>query len=77
MPHTARPVYRIPYDGMAYSSPDADFDALFDLDEDPACVHNLYDSAHDLRASSLARLRATMQAHQVPPEHFKRLGLNL
>ncbi len=76
MPHTDRPVYRVPYDGMAYSSPTADFDALFDLDQDPECHHNLYASAPALRDASLAQLVAMMRAIQVPQEHFKRLGLD-
>ena len=75
MPHTDRPVYRVPYDGMAYSSPTADFDALFDLDADPLCERNLYDSHAELRDGCLGQLVARMNSLQVPTEHYQRLGL--
>lgn len=76
MPHTERPVYRVPYDGMAYAGLDADFDALFDLDEDPDCRANLYDAGDPLGQSSVARLTAAMESLQVPIEHYVRLGLD-
>jgi arylsulfatase A-like enzyme len=75
MPHSNRPVYRVPYDGMAYSSKDADFDALFDLDQDADCRTNLYNSDPRLREQSIARLMAAMRSIGVPKEHYVRLGL--
>lgn len=75
MPHTDRPVYRVPSDGMAYSSVDADRNMLFDLDEDPDCMCDLWSSAPERRADALARLTAAMRELKVPREHFERLGL--
>jgi arylsulfatase A-like enzyme len=75
MPHTDRPVYRVPSDGMAYSTRNADFDALFDLAADPDCRHNLYNSASDVTEQYLRRLVAAMQWLEVPSEHYVRLGL--
>lgn len=75
MPHTDRPVYRIPYHGKAYGAVDADFDALFDLDADPDCQNNLYDISIKLRRQAITRLVEAMEAHQTPIEHFERLGL--
>lgn len=75
MPHTDRPVYRVPSDGMAYSSVDADRDMLFDLDEDPDCLRDLWNTAPDRRARALARLTEAMRELQVPLEHYERLGL--
>jgi arylsulfatase A-like enzyme len=75
MPHTDQPVYRIPSDGKAYGSVEADFDALFDLDQDPECQTNLYAANQTLRNESLQNLIRTMKEHQVPAEHFERLGL--
>lgn len=75
MPHTDRPVYRVPYDGIAYSSTDADWDALFDLDRDPDCRTNLYGTEEPLLQASIARLVAAMESLEVPEEHYVRLGL--
>jgi hypothetical protein len=60
---------------MAYSSKDADFDALFDLDQDADCRTNLYNSDPRLREQSIARLMAAMRSIGVPKEHYVRLGL--
>jgi arylsulfatase A-like enzyme len=76
LPHTERPVYRVPYDGMAYSSPDADFGMLYDLDRDPDCTANIYHRAPRLRETCVERLVDAMQRLQVPQEHYRRLGLD-
>lgn len=75
MPHTRRPVYRVPSDGMAYSGLHADFDALFDLKSDPDCANNLYSTEKNLRNKCIGRLVNTMKEMQVPEEHYERLGL--
>ena len=75
LPHTDRPVYRVPYDGLAYGSPDADYDLLYDLDRDPDCMANLYYRAPRLRKRCTERLVRAMECLQVPEEHFLRLGL--
>ena len=75
LPHTDRPVYRVPSDGMAYGGNEADFDALFDLRDDPACRNNLFDPSGEKTRAALAELVGAMKAHSVPKEHFKRLGL--
>ncbi len=77
LPHTDRPVYRVPSDGMAYSSVDADRDMLFDLEIDPDCTRNRYDDDEALRRRLLGRLTAAMKDIQIPDEHFRRLGLDL
>lgn len=75
MPHIDLPVYRIPADGLAYASADADTDALFDLAEDPACARNQWDQL-DQRHAALAMLQAQMRWHAVPQEHYQRLNLS-
>ena len=75
MPHTDQPVYRVPSDGKSYGSVEADFDALFDLDQDPDCQTNLYHTNQTRRGESLQSLIHTMREHQVPEEQFERLGL--
>ncbi len=75
LPHTDRPVYRVPSDGMAYSSKDADFDALFDMQLDPQCEHNLYFEDVEQREACTRRLIKYMHKIEVPHEHFERLGL--
>ncbi len=77
MPHTERPVYRVPSDGMAYAAPDADFDALFDLKRDPDCLTNLYATLPELRQKYLGELKVAMHTLSVPHEHFMRLGLGM
>jgi arylsulfatase A-like enzyme len=76
LPHTDRPVYRVPYDGLAYSSPDADLDALFDLDTDEDCQYNLFDTDLTRRNAAVERLVRSMASLQVPGEHYRRLGLD-
>jgi arylsulfatase A-like enzyme len=75
LPHTDRPVYRVPADGMSYTAPGSDRDALFDLTADPQCRENLYTADPPRRDACLARMVAAMRALQVPEEHFVRLGL--
>lgn len=75
LPHTDRPVYRIPSDGMAYAGAGTDFDALFDLDTDPQCTTNLWNTDLARRNEAIARLASAMQALNVPDEHFVRLGM--
>lgn len=75
MPHTDRSVYRVPSNGMAYSSNDADSDALFDLEQDTGCMTNLYETDQNLRTVCVRRLVQVMKNLQVPEEHFERLGL--
>ncbi len=75
MPHTERLVHRVPSDGMAYGNPAADIDGLFDLQSDPDCQNNLFVEDDSLRTKCLSRLKAMMQAYQVPDEHYERLGL--
>jgi arylsulfatase A-like enzyme len=75
MPHTDRPVYRVPSDGMAYANPRADEDALFDMETDPECLHNLSNDDRALRERCLKSLVKAMRAIAVPEEHFERLGL--
>lgn len=75
LPHTNRPVYRVPSDGMAYSSVGADCDMLFDLEADPECSENLWDADPALRKVTLGRLTAVMRSLEVPSEHYARLGL--
>ena len=75
LPHTDRPVYRVPSDGLAYGNPRGDFDALFDLRADPACQENLYEKNTILLDSCLRKLVTFMENLKVPHEHFKRLGL--
>lgn len=74
LPHTSRPVYRVPSDGLCYAAPAADFDAVFDLEADPHCQHNLWPDPV-LRRDALERLTRAMRAAQVPAEHYLRLGL--
>lgn len=75
LPHTDRPVYRVPSDGTAYSTVGADRDMLFDLEIDPDCEDNLYETRPNLRDEKIGRLTAEMRRLQVPLEHFTRLGL--
>lgn len=75
LPHTDRPVYRVPADGMAYSGVNADFDALFDLVADPECLDNLFDAGGEVTRSCLDKLRGAMRSLTVPEEHSVRLGL--
>ena len=75
MPHTDRPVYRVPMDGMAYSSPKCDFDALFDLEQDPWCERNLFGEGDARLRDCCERLVGAMKAIEVPREHYQRLGL--
>lgn len=76
MPHTNRPVYRVPSNGMAYSAADADRDMFFDLDRDPDCGENLWNTAPERRNRALEKLRHAMRHLAVPDEHFQRLGLD-
>ncbi len=76
MPHTDRPVYRVRSDGHAYGNPDGDHDQLFDLHADPDCENNLFATNESLRNTCLTRLKATMEVHQIPTEHYERLGLS-
>ena len=76
MPHTDRLVHRVPADGMAYGNPNGDHDQLFDLNADPTCKNNLFNKDESLRITCLARLKSAMEAHEVPKEHYERLGLS-
>jgi hypothetical protein len=75
MPHTDRPVYRVPADGMAYNSPAKDHDALYDLLADPDCHTNLAESNPTAWTAAQEKIAAAMRALQVPAEHLQRLGL--
>ena len=75
MPHSDRPVYRVPSDGLAYSARDADFDALFRLDLDPECRDNRFSNRAEETQSVIRQLARAMEDLAVPDEHFERLGL--
>lgn len=75
LPHTQRPVYRIPSDGLCYGARRVDFDAIFDLVSDPTCLKNLWEDTA-LRSELLPCLCQAMKELQVPHEHFERLGLS-
>jgi hypothetical protein len=77
LPHTDRPVYRVPSDGMCYAGGGADFDAVFDLEADPGCQRNLWAEAPARREACLQRMSQAMRDLSVPQEHFQRLGLPL
>jgi hypothetical protein len=61
---------------MAYSAADADRDMFFDLDTDPDCRENLWNTAPDRRDRALEKLSQAMRRIDVPDEHFRRLGLD-
>ena len=75
LPHTDQIVFRIPSDGLAYSGRKADFDALFNLNDDPLCTQNIYSSRIDLRNQCVSALAHAMEKLQAPGEHYQRLGL--
>lgn len=75
MPHTERPVYRVPSDGMAYSNNGADFNGLYDMKNDPQCLDNIFYTNQELRKKCCKQLFKAMQRLEVPEEHYQRLGL--
>jgi hypothetical protein len=70
-------ISRIPYDGIPYKSPDANFNDLFDLDRDPDCRQNHYTQDQVLLARALNRQVNEMHQTAVPEEPYRRLGLNI
>jgi hypothetical protein len=60
---------------MCYAGRGADFDALFDLEADPHCSHNLWHTDAAQRDVAIEKLIAAMRRLHVPVEHFNRLGL--
>jgi len=74
LPHVDVPVYRVPMGKRVYGHKTADFDAVFDLVNDPPCTHNLWDTH---KTTAMEMLVAQMRLHQVPLEHNERLGLNI
>lgn len=75
MPHTKRPVYRVPADGYCYAGRGVDFDAVFDMKADPQCLRNRWDEEPALRDECLRHMCRAMEDIAVPEEHYVRLGL--